>query len=378
MNLRPWWRNAALLAVSLLAANAHAAGPRSMALMDRSGWPEAVTAPAAFDTASRAEILMFARTLLASENLDETALQAQLGVKRVNMASVEAVRQRFWAQLLRNYQLAQASCSAAAPFCPPINSAGALRQQASELAIPAQYATWATASAAFHQHYLNEQLRLAALFPAISSEIATFSAIERNGDELADRQFLLTFDDGPTVKPGNSERLLAALAEQNLSGIFYVLGSNFQARLQHSSAEALQRLYAGQCVGLHGWEHKSHAQWADWQQSVTRTQALVQQTLPESYVPWFRPPYAERRPDSAAFFQQQGLNVGLWNIDSQDWSSKVSTSAAGQRVLTLMLLWRHGTILFHDIHSKAPVAVPWLVQATQGSGVTWQTCHAYR
>ena len=371
-------RRVLLLAVGLLSGAVHAAGPQSMATMDRTGWPETLNSTAAFDTASRAEILMFGKTLLASESLAEAALKEQLGVKQVNLVSLETVRQRFWTELLRNYQLAAATCTDATAFCLPITDPGSLRQQVSELAIPAQFATWASASATFHRSYLNEQLRLAALFPAISSEIAVFSTLERNGDELADRQFLLTFDDGPTLKPGNSEKLMAVLAEEKLSGIFYVLGSNFQARLQHSSAEAVQRLYADQCVGLHGWEHKSHGQWAEWQTSVSRTQALVQQTLPDNYVGWFRPPYAQRKADSGEFFKQQGLQVGLWNIDSQDWSSKVSTDAAGQRVLTLMLLWRHGVILFHDIHSKAPVAVPWLVKATQGSGVNWQACHDYR
>ena len=366
------------LAVALLASTAQAAGPQRMATMDRSGWAQPLNSTAAFDTASRAENLMFAKTLLASEGMAEPELKEQLGVKQVNLVSLETVRQRFWLELLKNYQLASASCAAESAFCPAIRDQGALRQQASELVVPPTYAAWATASEAFHRSYLNEQLRLAALFPGISSEIAVFSALERTGDEMADRQFLLTFDDGPTPKVGNSEKLMAALAEQKLSGIFYVLGNNFQARLQHSSAEAMRSLYAGQCVGLHGWEHKSHGQWAEWQSSVTRTQALVQHTLPNNYVGWFRPPYAQRKPDSGEFFKQQGLQVGLWNIDSQDWSSKVSTDAAGQRVLTLMLLWRHGVILFHDIHSKAPVAVPWVVKAVQGSGVNWLGCHDYR
>jgi peptidoglycan/xylan/chitin deacetylase (PgdA/CDA1 family) len=95
-------------------------------------------------------------------------------------------------------------------------------------------------------------------------------------------------------------------------------------------------------------------------------------------VAWFRPPYGQRLADSGSFFQQQQLHVGLWNIDSQDWSNKVSADAAGQRVLTLMLLWRRGVILFHDIHNKAQVAVPWLLQASQGSGLSWQNCHDYR
>jgi peptidoglycan/xylan/chitin deacetylase (PgdA/CDA1 family) len=370
------------LAVGLLASAVQAAGPQSMATVDRATWPAKLDSSAAFDTASRAEILMFAKALLASETSDEAALKQQLGVKQVNLDSLQTVRQRFWARLLQNYQLAVVNCTNRTAFCPAVTDLAGLRQQAvsaftAPLMAP-EFAAWAQSSEAFHRRYLNEQLRLAALFPKISSEIGLFSALEHNGDELADRQFLLTFDDGPTAVNGNSEHVLAALREHQLSAIFYVLGSNLQARQQKTSVAALQTLYAGQCVGMHGWEHKSHSQWAEWQSSVSRTTALVQQTLPESYVAWFRPPYGQRLADSGSFFQQQQLHVGLWNIDSQDWSNKVSADAAGQRVLTLMLLWRRGVILFHDIHNKAQVAVPWLLQASQGSGLNWQGCHDYR
>lgn len=343
------------LLVGLLAGAVQAAGPQTMATVDRASWPQPLDNPAAFDTASRAEILMFAKALLASESSDEAALKQQLGVKQLNLESLQAVRQRFWARLLQNYQLAQLGCSQGAALCPPVTDLATLRQQATQLLIEPQFAAWAQSSAAFHRSYLNEQLRLAALFPNVSSEIALFSDLERNGDELADRQFLLSFDDGPSASNGNSDRLLAALAEQKLTGIFYVLGASLQARLQKTSAAALQGLYAGQCVGLHGWQHKSHSQWREWQDSVIRSNALVRRSLPDSYVAWFRPPYGQRLADSGEFFRPQGLQVGLWNIDSQDWSSKVSADAAGQRVLTLMLLWRRGVILFHDIHSKAPV-----------------------
>jgi hypothetical protein len=45
--------------------------------------------------------------------------------------------------------------------------------------------------------------------------------------------------------------------------------------------------------------------------------------------------------------------------------------------MTLMLLWRRGVILFHDIHPKALVAVPWLLDHTRQTGVVWQDCRQY-
>ena len=95
-------------------------------------WPAQLNSLAAFDTASRAEILLFAKALLASEGSDETALKQQLAVKQVNFASLQAVRQRFWMRLLQNYQLAQVSCTQTAAFCPAVTDLHTLRQQASQ------------------------------------------------------------------------------------------------------------------------------------------------------------------------------------------------------------------------------------------------------
>jgi peptidoglycan/xylan/chitin deacetylase (PgdA/CDA1 family) len=130
------------------------------------------------------------------------------------------------------------------------------------------------------------------------------------------------------------------------------------------------------CVGAHGWTHTSHSRRPDWKDSVTSTLGLIQADMPQSYRGWFRPPYGQRRADSGAFFAANHIGVMLWNIDSQDWNRKISAEQARQRVLSLMLLWRHGVILFHDIHPKAKVAIPWLLAQTSADGVQWVDCHA--
>lgn len=369
-----------LLILALLAPFAQAAGPTSFATLDRATWPQPLHSQAAFDTASRAEILTFAQALQASEGLDEAAWMQRLGLKSANLQSLARVRERFWLRLLENYRLASRACASSADFCPPIADLAGLQEQARQwlVAPDSPYFAWAEASRRFHLNYLNEQMRLAALFPRISSEIELFSTQERNGDELGDMQFLLTFDDGPSMAGGSSDRLAAWLRQEELSATFYVLGGNLQQRLQKTSAEAVRQLYAGQCVASHGWEHKSHASWGDWQGSVMRTRELLQQTLPELYVPLFRPPYGQRLADSQAFFAGQGQQVALWQIDSQDWSSKVGGEASGQRVLTLMLLWRRGVVLFHDVHRKAEAGLPWLLQATAGVPLQWQDCRSYQ
>ncbi|WP_412072334.1 polysaccharide deacetylase family protein [Pseudomonas fluorescens] len=369
----------ALLVTCLWIGTTQAAGPAGFATIDRSGWPRALTSEADFDIASRAEILMFSKVLLNTEGLDAENLTQRLGVKSVDIKSVEQVRQRFWQRLLDGYGKASANCHGE-PFCPSVRNLAELRESAASFTVSARdtFGTWATSSQNFHEQYLNEQLRLAALFPKTSSEIQRFDDAELNGDELADRQFLLTFDDGPSAVGGHTETVTSVLRTHDLHGTFFVLGRPFQIRLQKTSADKLSELYRDQCVSLHGWEHKSHSHWSEWQSSVVRSATLLSHTLPSNYQPLFRPPYGQRLSDSAAFFKAQGIKVMLWNIDSQDWSKQISSSAAGQRVQTLMLLWRHGIILFHDIHNKAPSAVSALIATNKGNGVQWLDCRTQR
>lgn len=367
----------ALLAGALfVAAPLRAAGPAEIASADRAAWPQPIDTPAAFDRASRAEILAFGHELAGSEPLDDAALAQRLRLKQVDRASLDKIRARLWQRLSDNYRLASRACAPREPFCAPAADVAALRALAAGFdAAPAPaYAAWRADAARFHRIYLDEQLRLAALFPRTSSEIDTYSAQEIDGSELPDRQFLLTFDDGPSAPGGNTDALLRTLREHKLNATFFVLGQQLQPRLK---SEAPAKTYAGMCVASHGWEHQSHSRWPQWQDSVIRSSALVREQTGALYRPLFRPPYGQRRADSGAFFREQGLRVVLWTIDSQDWNAKVDAGQVQGRLLSLILLWRHGTILFHDIHDKARVALPWVLRQTRGAGVQWLDCRRY-
>lgn len=368
-------RIALLLSACLLCLGVRAA-PVEVASLDRGTWPERLSTPALFDVASRAEILMFAHSLLVTEALDESALKQRLGLKNINLAAIDDLRRQLWQRLLDNYSFAQQSCEQDASFCHLVENMDDLREQAGKFEVGDNsfYIDWAGPARIFHERYLDELLRKAALFPQISSEVARFGSHERNGDELNDRMFLLTFDSGPSPVSGNTDWLTHYLRNQKMNGIFFALGNSLQTRLEKSSAADVQALYHGQCVGIQGWQYRSHSHWVDWQSSVTRSAMLVQNLLPENYLPLFRPPYGQRRSDSQGFFQAQGLQVALWDIDSQDEPGKLKADESANRVLTLMLLWRRGVIVFHDTQDKARVAIPWLLQATSQSGLGWQDC----
>ncbi|EGH42405.1 polysaccharide deacetylase, partial [Pseudomonas syringae pv. pisi str. 1704B] len=271
---------------------AQAAAP-VIATIDRSVWPERLETPGLFDVASRAEILAFAHELYLSEQLDEEGLKQRLGLRFVNVPSLNVVRHRLWLRLLENYQNAQKSCEQDANFCVLVEDMDQLRQRAEEYQVSNDsfYANWARPGAAFHQRYLNELLFMAALFPQTSSEIERYNSDEMSGDEMPDRTFMLNFESGPSPADGGTDWLADFMRQQKMTATFFVLGKSLQERLDSTSVAGVQALYRQQCVGIQGWEYRSHSQWLDWQDSVRRSAALVQQVLPDNFVPLFRPPY---------------------------------------------------------------------------------------
>lgn len=368
-----------LLAGFVLTAATHATEPDTLAQTDHRLWPDPLNSTSAFDSASRAEILVFSGVLEEISQQDDTTLMTQANLENVNRNSVERVTTRMFNELLANFKIADRTCKPGEYFCAAITDRQSLIAASKHLSkqIPEKYVAWYGDATRFHRQYATEQVRLAAQFPEITSAIDSFSPIEHNGSELADKHFLLTFDDGPTNAGGNTDTLLTLLDSAGIHAMFYILGERLQARLQEQNAQELSSLYGQQCAAMHGWEHQSHARWENWQTSVTTVRDLIRKTMPDAYRPWFRPPYGQRRNDSSAFFQQNQLRVALWNIDSRDWDKNINGHDAGQRVLTLMLLWRHGVILFHDIQPQAEQAIPFILAHTQESGIQWEDCHTY-
>ena len=373
-----------LLLACLLSLSAHAAGPAVVAKVDRQLWQASINTPDNFDKASRAAVLVYALSLQEMQKLSDTDMKAAFKIKTVNRASLTKWVNKELALSLHNYQAAAKNCTGDDWTCVvAINSTENLVKQAETFPakIPPALSAWRVNLEQFTRSYAAEQLRLAALFPKVSSEIDFFNDNEWNGDNFADRQFLLTFDDGPTKAQGDTDDTLAMLAANQKSAVFFVLGENLQNRLNKTDAKTLATLYKNQCIAIHGWEHQSHAKWEKWQESIKRTQNLIVSTLPKqnadtagSFSPLFRPPYGQRKADSGAFFQQQGLQVALWNLDSQDWNNQVNSDDILNRMLTLMLIKRHGVLLFHDVHPKAKTALP-VIFNELGNAVEWRDCH---
>lgn len=346
-------------------------GQSTVAVGDRGLWKEAVNTPEGFDRASRAAILQYALELGEQQAAEDSDGKRPSVVKWLDN---ELNRAR------QNYNSATRTCPANDWTCVgEANNSKDFTAKVNAQKVPPALAAWRRDMAQFVQIYVAEQVRLASLFPATTSEIDTFNDNEWIGDEVSDRKFFLTFDDGPTAAKGETDGVLEMLAAQKKTAVFFVLGLNFSNRLR--SDKSLAELYSGQCVGAHGWEHISHQKRSKyaagdrWQTSVTDSIALISKNFSgtNSFLPLFRPPYGQRKPDSGAFFQKEGLQVALWNMDSQDWNEKIVADDIINRMEILMLIKRRGVLLFHDIHPKAKIAVPVII-SDFGNAVEWGDC----
>ena len=196
-----------VLTATLLAVTMPCAADASEAIIPhRALWPDTINSPAEFDRASRAEILVFAHELAGSEAFNEGALKDRLGIKAIDIAAVERLRHRLWNRLTENYVIASHGCVAGEAFCAGDTDPSDLREAAAALSgagIQPRYRPWFDDAVRFQRSYLDELLRLAAVFPERNSEVETFNDNELTGWDLHDREFLLTFDDGPTHPPGD-------------------------------------------------------------------------------------------------------------------------------------------------------------------------------
>ncbi|WP_434391406.1 polysaccharide deacetylase family protein [Melittangium boletus] len=369
----------ALLPLSLTAASARAAGPQEVATLDRSLWPITPIAPREFDQASRAENLVFAQVLGELEAHPE-AFPTLLGVKQVHTASVSRWLTQVKATVAANLRAGRATCRDATELgCAgeaPTAATVVAQGRAFVADVPERYKDWLAMDQRFYAVYAREQLRLAALFPGPTSEILTFGAGEETGADWPDREFLLTFDDGPTPAGGGTDKLAALLRARKANGVFFVLGDALKARQDKLGAASLKALYEGQCVASHGQKHVSHQKLATWKESLDTSRGLVAELgLAGTKQVLFRPPYGQRTEALMRTLTSEGSQVMLWNIDSQDWNARMAARPTTDRVITLMLLWRRGIVLFHDVHDKVHQAVPELLDFAQVTGLRWRDCH---
>ncbi len=217
---------------------------------------------------------------------------------------------------------------------------------------------------------------------------------------LPPRALLLTFDDGP--HPVYTPRILDILARYRIKAVFFQVGLNI-ARLSAATAkettvaaaagvaaepvganaatargagipdpQIITRILAeGHAIANHTHTHPllPHLDELKVTAEIDQTEALLSAAAHghPGRAPLFRPPYGARNDLVLAEVTARGLRSVLWNIDSRDWADPVSQSVA-RRVIDEAVREGSGIVLFHDIHARAPDALPTVIEELQKRG----------
>jgi peptidoglycan/xylan/chitin deacetylase (PgdA/CDA1 family) len=124
---------------------------------------------------------------------------------------------------------------------------------------------------------------------------------------------VLTYDDGP--EPGQTERVLGALAEKDATATFFVL----VGRAQRSPAMVRDIVGAGHEVALHGPDHRALNDFSP--AEVTARTAAARDALQDITgveVRWMRPPYGRQSLRTYRAIRRTGLIPVLWGATSRD------------------------------------------------------------
>ncbi len=192
----------------------------------------------------------------------------------------------------------------------------------------------------------------------------------------AERQVVLTFDDGPDAE--YTPQILKILKEENVPAAFFLIGLNAENNVQ-----LVKQIYdEGHEIGNHSFTHPNLA---DISPERTRLELNATRRIIESLTGHttnlFRPPYnADSEPESYQELvpveeakRDEYLTVGE-SIDPEDWQQGISADTIVARVIAQERLG--SVILLHDAggdRSQTVKALPRIIQYYRDRGYSFAT-----
>ena len=185
-------------------------------------------------------------------------------------------------------------------------------------------------------------------------------------DFLADREVVLTFDDGPW--PVNTPAVLKALADECTTGIFFSIGKHATYE-----PEILKQVYAaGHTVGTHTWSHANlnnkkltEAQRKD---EIEKGLSAVKWALGGiSPSPFFRFPALQHPPEMVTYLGNRNTAIFSCDIDSFDFKASKPEKVV-ETVMKKLESKGKGIILMHDFQKHTAEALPELLKRLKAGG----------
>ena len=185
-------------------------------------------------------------------------------------------------------------------------------------------------------------------------------------DFLADKEVVLTFDDGPW--PGNTPAVLKALSDQCTKAVFFSIGKHAGYH-----PEILRQVYAaGHTVGTHTWSHANlNSKKMNEQQvkdEIEKGMSAVKLALGTAPAPFFRFPELQHNPAAVAYLGQRNVAIFSCDLDSFDFRKNSTPDKVVQTVMTKLDKLGKGIILMHDFQKHTAEALPELLRRLKAGG----------
>src|ERR1700744_980090 len=185
-------------------------------------------------------------------------------------------------------------------------------------------------------------------------------------DFLADREVVLTFDDGPW--PGNTPAVLKALADQCTKAVFFSIGKH----ATYHPEILKQVLAAGHTVGTHTWSHANlNSKKLGEQQvkdEIEMGMSAVKLALGTDPAPFFRFPELQHNPQAVAYLGQRNVAIFSCDIDSWDYKKVSTPEKIIENVMSRLEKQGKGIILMHDFQKHTAEALPELLRRLKAGG----------
>lgn len=192
-----------------------------------------------------------------------------------------------------------------------------------------------------------------AFIPGMITRVFGFRVFRKGKSE---REFALTFDDGPD--PHYTPQLLDLLKRYNAKGTFFVIGKNAE---QHP--ELIKRMYdEGHLIGIHNYIHKSN-----WFMRPTTVRNQFKKTDEVIYAitgqraSYYRPPWGIV--NLFDFSKRNQFKIILWSSMFGDWRENVGSDKLAKRMLSklqpgeVMLLHDCGSTMGADLNAPKQMLI---------------------
>jgi len=186
--------------------------------------------------------------------------------------------------------------------------------------------------------------------------------------DLADKEIVLTFDDGPMAR--RTPAVLKALADECVKATFFVVGSMVAANpgiLQRTADD-------GHTIGTHTWSHAyltrrkaRHLRDSQIAGGLQAANIVLGEERRKALSPLFRFPGLGRNAALDRFVADNGLIAMSIDIDSRDWVRQTPEQVL-ERTLARIEARGKGIVLMHDIQARTVAMLPELLRRLKEKG----------